>query len=131
MKKNLALEKIGKKVLTKLPHKEDNHGIDPLTIIIVIGVLLSLIRVVQECKKKRTLLKNKHDQATLLKKDIQDIILKDSWLNNLRLKRIIKQNITKDQYKVYGKDLQHSIMETGVNLTEDEVYTLMETANNV
>lgn len=130
MKKNLALEKIGKKVLTKLPKTDDNHGIDPLTIIIVIGVLLSLIRVVQECKKKRTLLKDKHDQATLLKKDIQDIILKDSWLNNLRLKRIIKQNITKDQYKIYGKDLQHSIMETGVNLTEDEVYTLMETANN-
>lgn len=130
MKKNLALEKIGKKVLTKLPKNDDNHGIDPLTIIIVIGVLLSLIRVVQECKKKRTLLKDKHDQATLLKKDIQDIILKDSWLNNLRLKRIIKQNITKDQYKIYGKDLQHSIMETGVNLTEDEVYTLMETANN-
>jgi hypothetical protein len=130
MKKNIALEKIGKKVLNKLPKNEDNYGIDPITIIIIIGVLLSLIRVIQECRKKRTLLKDKHERATLLKKDIQDIILKDSWLNNLRLNRILKQQLTKDQYKVYGQQLKEVIMEIGVNLTEDEVYILMEASND-
>jgi hypothetical protein len=130
MKKNLALEKIGKKILSKLPKNEDNYGIDPLTLIIVIGVILSLIRVIQECRKKRTLLKNKYERATLLKKDIQEAILKDSWLNNLRLNRILKQHLSRDQYKVYGKELKNSIMEVGVNLTEDETYTLMEAAND-
>jgi hypothetical protein len=130
MKKNLALEKIGKKVLNKLPKNQDNYGIDPLTIIIVIGVMLSLIRVIQECRKKRTLLKDKHERASLLKKDIQDLVMKDSWLNNLRLKRILKQHLSKEQYKTYGLKLQESIMEVGVNLTEDEIYTLMEAAND-
>jgi len=130
MKKNLALEKIAKKVLNKLPKDQDNYGIDPLTLIIIIGVLLSLIRVIQECRKKRTLLKNKYDQINLLKQDIQEIVLKDSWLNNLRLKKIVKQHLNKDQYKAYGKDLQNIIMEVGVNLTEDEVYTLMEASKN-
>jgi hypothetical protein len=130
MKKNLALEKIGKKILSKLPKNEDNYGIDPLTLIIVIGVILSLIRVIQECRKKRTLLKDKHERATLLKKDIQEVVLKDSWLNNLRLNRILKQHLSRDQYKVYGKELKNSIMEVGVNLTEDETYTLMEAAND-
>jgi hypothetical protein len=130
MKKNLALEKIGKKVLNKLPKNEDNYGIDPLTLIIVIGVILSLIRIIQECKKKRTLLKDKHERASLLKKDIQEVVLKDSWLNNLRLNRILRQHLSKDQYKVYGKELKNSIMEVGVNLTEDETYTLMEAAND-
>jgi hypothetical protein len=130
MKKNLALEKIGKKVLNKLPKNEDNYGIDPLTIIIVIGVILSLIRIIQECRKKRTLLKDKHERASLLKKDIQEIVLKDSWFNNLRLNRILKQHLSKDQYKVYAKELKNSIMEVGVNLTEDETYTLMEAAND-
>jgi len=123
-----AVNKIGKKILNNLPEKD--YGIDPITIIIVIGVILSLIRVIQECRKKRTLLKDKHDQAGLIKKDIQEIVLKDSWLNNMRLKRILKQHLTKDQYNAYGKDLQKSIMEVGINLTDDEVYTLMEAAND-
>jgi len=131
MKKNIALEKIAKKVLNnmELP-KEKDYGIDPITIIIVISVILSLIRVIQECRKNRQLVKDKNEYASIMKRDIQDAILKDSWLNRLRLQRIIKQNVTKDQYKAYGKALQHSIMGTGINLTEDEVYTLMEASNN-
>lgn len=130
MKKNAAVEKIAKKVLNNMQlSKDENHGIDPLTIIIVISVILSLIRVIQECRKNRQLVKDKNEYASIMKRDIQDVILKDSWLNRLRLQRIIKQNLTKDQYKAYGKDLQHSIMGTGINLTEDEVYTLMEATN--
>lgn len=130
MKKNAAVEKIAKKVLNnmQLP-KDENHGIDPLTIILVISVILTLIRVIQECRKNRQLVKDKNEYASIMKRDIQDVILKDSWLNRLRLQRIVKQNLTKDQYRAYGKDLQHSIMGTGINLTEDEVYTLMEATN--
>ncbi len=130
MKTNLALEKIAKKVIRnmELP-KEKDYGIDPITIIIVISVILSLIRVIQECRKNRQLLKDKNEYASLMRRDIQEAILKDSWLNRMRLQRIIKKNLTKDQYKAYGKSLQYSIMGTGINLTEDEVYTLMEAAN--
>lgn len=131
MKKNAALEKIAKKVISNMNvSKDQDYGIDPITIIIVIGVILSLIRVIQECKKNRKLLKDKHESAALMKKDIQEVILKDSWLNRIRLQRIIKQNLTKEQYKTYGKSLQNSIMETGINLTEDETYTLMEAVND-
>lgn len=132
MKKNVALEKIGKKVIANMKlEKDKEYGIDPITIIIVIGVILSLIRVIQECRKNRKLLKDKVESAALMKKDIQEIVLKDSWLNRLRLQRIIRHNISKDQYKAYGKSLQNSIMETGINLTEDEVCTLMDEVNNV
>jgi hypothetical protein len=130
MKKNTALEKIAKKVLNNmnLP-KDQEYGIDPLTIIIVISVILSLIRVIQECRKNRQLVKDKNEYAAIMKKDIQELVLKDSWLNRLRLQRILKKDLTKDQYKAYGKSLQRSIMETGINLTEDEISTLMEAAN--
>jgi len=131
MKKNLALEKIAKKVINNMKlEKDKDYGIDPLTIILVISVILTLIRVIQECRKNRKLLKDKNESASLMKKDIQEVVLKDSWLNRMRLQRILKQNLTKDQYKAYGKSLQNSIMETGINLTEDEVYTLMEAAND-
>lgn len=130
MKKNKELEKIAKKVLSNMNSSTENHGIDPITIIIVIGVILSLIRVIQECRKNRSMIKDKHSQASLLQRDVQDIVLKDSWLNRLRLQRIVKKNLSKDQYKAYGKDLQNSLMDVGVNLTEDEAYTLMEASND-
>lgn len=130
MKNNKALEKIAKKVLNnmQLP-KDKEYGIDPITIIIVISIIVNLIRVIQECKKNRKLVNDKNEYASIMKREIQDVILKDSWLNRLRLQRIIKQNLTKDQYKAYGKALQYSIMGTGINLTEDEIYTLTEAAN--
>lgn len=131
MNKNTKLEKIAKKVLNNIDQKqEDKYGIDPLTLIIIIGVLLSLIRVIQECRKKRSLLKNKNELALLMKRDIQELVLKDSWFNNYRLKRILKQHLSKDQYKAYGSQLQNSIMEVGINLTEEEICTLMEASND-
>lgn len=130
MNTNPELEKIAKKVIDNMKlSKDQEHGIDPITIIIVIGVILSLIRVIQECRSNRKLLKNKIEAASLMKKDIQEVILKDSWLNRIRLQRVLKKSLSKDQYKTYGKQMQNSIMETGINLTEDEVYSLMEAAN--
>jgi len=129
--KNSDLNKIAKNVISNMRlDKNKDYGVDPITIIIVIGVILSLIRVIQECRKNRKLIKDRTQLVKTMQLDIQDIILRDSFINRLRLKKIIKQNISKEQYKAYGSQLQTSIMETGVNLTEDEIYTLMEAANN-
>jgi len=131
MKKNNKLDKVAKKVLDNMKVEENpNYGfIDPITIILIISVILTLIRVIQECKKNRRMMRDKTAQANLLQKDIQDLVLKDTWLNRLRLQRIIKQNISKEQYKAYGKDFQISLMEVGINLTEEESRTLLEAAN--
>jgi hypothetical protein len=128
MNNNEKLNNIAIKVLNNT--NKDTYHIDPITVIIMISILLTLIRIIQECRKKRTLLNNKEEFGLLLKKDIKDLILKNSWLNNLRLNKILKQYLTKDQYKIYGKKLKDSIMEVGLTLTEDEIYTLMEAAND-
>jgi hypothetical protein len=39
------LERIAQKIIDKANIKNNNYGFDPITIIIVIGVILSLIRV--------------------------------------------------------------------------------------
>lgn len=131
MKKNTKLDKIAKKVLDNMKVKENpNYGfIDPITIILIISVILTLIRVIQECKKNRRMMRDEAAQANLLQKDVQELVLKDTWLNRLRLQRIIKQNISKEQYKAYGKDFQTSLMEVGINLTEEEARTLLEATN--
>jgi hypothetical protein len=128
---NKKVESIAQKVLDKLPSKTtENCGFDPLTIILIISVLLTLVRVIQECRKKRTLLKDKREYASCVKRDIQDLVLKDSWLNNLRLNKILKKNLDSKQYKAYAQDLKQAIMDVGVNLTEDELINLMEAAND-
>lgn len=123
---NKKLENIAKKIIKNTKIDSSSYGIDPITILMVISIILTLIRIIQECKKNRKMIRNKHESMLTMKNDIKDIVLKDSWINRYRLQKIIKQNLSKEQYKVYCSPLQTSIMETGINLTEDEVITLME-----
>ena len=122
------LSNLAQKIITKANIKNENHGFDPTTIIIVIGVILSLIRVIQECRSKRR--KNdKMSEALDLRHTIVNLTIKDNWLNNYRLNRIIKQHLSKQQYKEYGVSLKNAIMEVGKNLNDEESLTLLEATN--
>jgi hypothetical protein len=122
------LENLAQKILTKANIKNENYGFDPITIIIVIGVILSLIRVIQECRSKRR--KNdKMSEALDLRHTIVNLTIKDSWLNNYRLNKILKQHLSKKQYQQYGVSLRNAIMEVGKNLDDTESLTLLEATN--
>lgn len=122
------LELIAQKVINKANIKNENHGFDPITIIIVIGVILSLIRVIQECRSKRR--KNdKMTEALDLRHTIVNLTVKDNWLNNYRLNRILRQHLSKKQYQQYGVSLKNAIMEVGKNLDDNESLTLLEATN--
>lgn len=122
------LENIAQKIINKANIKNENYSIDPITIIIVIGVILSLIRVIQECRANRR--KNdKMSEALDLRHSIVHLCLKDNWLNNYRLNKILKQHLSKKQYSEYGISLKKAIMEVGKNLNDEESLTLLETSN--
>jgi hypothetical protein len=122
------LENIAQKVIAKANIKNENYSIDPITIIIVIGVILSLIRVIQECRANRR--KNeKMSEALDLRHTIVHLCLKDNWLNNYRLNKILKQHLSKKQYKEHGISLKKAIMEVGKNLNDEESLTLLEASN--
>jgi len=122
------LSNLAQKIITKANIKNENYGFDPITIIIVIGVILSLIRVIQECRSKRT--KNdKMSEALDLRHTIVNLTIKDNWLNNYRLNRILKQHFSKKQYQQYGVSLKNAIMEVGKNLNDEESLTLLEATN--
>lgn len=122
------LENLAQKILTKANIKNENYGFDPITIIIIIGVVLSLIRVIQECRSKRR--KNdKMSEALDLRHTIVNLTIKDNWLNNYRLNKILKQHLSKKQYQQYGVSLKNAIMEVGKNLNDEESLTLLEATN--
>jgi hypothetical protein len=131
---NQKLENIANKVVNKmgLPAAEQNKYGSVVLIIMVVGIILSLIRVIQECENKKLKLgKNKHDQAKMMQDTIKNICIKKNILNQWRLNRIIKQKLSPENYKVLSKSLKTAIMDVGVDLTEDELLTLMEASNNV
>jgi hypothetical protein len=129
---NIKLEKIANKVIKKINVPAQDQYQSVILVVMVISVILSLIRVVQECdNKKLKLLSNKKDQAQFMQQSVKNICIKKNLLNQWRLKKIIKQKLSPEDYKNLGDQLKKAIMDVGVDLTDDESLTLMEAANNV
>ena len=122
---NTKIENLAQRIVEKANIRKGNYGFDPITVIIVIGVILSLIRVIQECRSKRKK-GDKLSEAVDLKNTVIDLSIKDNWLNNYRLNRILKQHLSKQQFKQYGDSLRKAIMEVGKNLDIEESLTLLE-----
>lgn len=131
---NPKLEQIANKVVEKMnvSQQQHNQSQSVILIVMIVGIILSLIRVIQECEnKKLRLLSNKKDQAQLMQQRIKGICISRNILNQWRLKKIIKQKLSPEDYKSMGDKLKKAIMDVGVNLTDDESLTLMEAVNNV
>jgi len=122
------LENIAYKIVNKTNIKNQTYGIDPITILMVISIILTLIRVIQECKSNQTQ-KDKMKEALDLKSTINNLCIKNNWLNNYRLNKIIKHHLSKKQYSTYGVDLKNAIMEVGKHLSDNESLTLLEATN--
>lgn len=121
------IEAIAKKVISKIDSKKvkkDNYG-NPIMILMVISIILTLVRVIQECNKPD----NKLSGVKMLNSSINNICVKKTWWNQMRLSRIIKKELSKEDYKEYGNDLKNAILDCGISLTEDESLTLMEASN--
>lgn len=130
MNNQSIVEGVAQKVLDKLNSKKSsaNHGIDPITIIMIIGIILTVIRIIQECRNNDEDESLNETQHMLYQ--IHDLSIKRTWLNRLRLGRVIRKNLSSDQYDEYGYNLRESIMDVGEEVTEEETYALMEAVNN-
>lgn len=131
------LEIICSKILVRLDErvknrtdKKDHSMIDPITILIILSVILTFIRILQECDMWNKINpKTKDQRASIMQSKIRSFSMKRSWLNKLRMNRVMKKYLTKQQYDFYGDDLRESIMDVGEKATEDETMILMEAAN--
>lgn len=124
------LENIAYKVLEKMEvkPKSNEHG-SIILIIMIVGIILSLIRIIQECNKNKILPLDYNKKIKFFTDEIHTLSIKRTWLNQLRLGRVIKQKLSQSDYKLYGKSMKKAIMDTGINLTEDESQTLLEASN--
>lgn len=125
------LKDIAGKVIDKM--QLDNASKDKfgsvVAILMIISIILTLVRVIQECNNKKLVRLNKNDRAKFMQTEARSLCVKKTMFNQWRLKRIIKQNLSKEDYNNYGDQLQKAIMDVGIDLTDDEALTLVEASN--
>jgi hypothetical protein len=118
------------KVIKKInvSNNQDKYG-NVIIVIMIIGMILTLIRIIQECNKNKLFNFNKTETTKFMHNEVQNICLKRTLLNKWRLKKIIKEKLSSEDYKIYGSQLPNAIFSAGAELTEEESFTLVEAAN--
>lgn len=127
---NLA-EKVLENVLKEVK-ETSRYGIDPLTIILLIGIIVNVIRVIQECNKKNTSLFSQGEKANFITTEIR----RQSFLggprgllNKIKIQNIVKRHLNKSQVKVYMNPLIKCLIELGKTVTDEQTSALLEYEN--
>lgn len=129
MNNEQKLQKLAEKVINKMPNKNDENFGFVITVLMVISIILTLVRVIQECDKSKLSTFNQKEKCEFFGQQTKNLSIKRGWFTKMTIKKILRKELSKENYKTYGYDLMNAILDTGENLTEDEIQTLVETLN--
>jgi hypothetical protein len=124
--KNIAIKVLSK---TNVP-KENNYGFPVITILMVISIILTCVRILQECNKNKT--DNHHtaqQKYSLYGEQIKSYSVRRGWFTKMRIKKILRREMSREDYNQYSIPILAALLDTGEFLTDDEVVTLVEAAN--
>lgn len=126
---NEKLKNLAQKILSMVPNAPPTFG-SVMAILMIISIILTLIRVVQECRQsKLKLFRNKEEKCSFMMTELKTFSLERSWFTRRTIKKLLKKELTPTEYKIYGVPLMNAILECGSNLSTEETLTLMEAAN--
>lgn len=126
---NEKLESIAKNILKQANlYDEERYGF-AITILMIISIILTCIRIIQECNKNKTNNFSRGDLVSEYKRQIIDFSKARGWFTKMRIKKIIRREMTPEDYRSYANALLNAILDYGETLTEEETITLMEAAN--
>lgn len=128
-KSNKKLEDIASKIKAKLTYNHDDDYGAIITILIIISLVLTLIRIIQECNKDKIRRFNIIEKTMYFGTQIKDKSFRRSWFTKRIVKKAIKKELNDEAYNKYGVALMNAILDTGEVLTDDEVKTLVEATN--
>ena len=124
------LEDISQDIYNKASQKiSDTQFGSVILTVMIIGIIVNLIRVAQECQKKQTNNMNKVDRFRSNISMIRQYCHNRTWFTKMRIKKIIRQKIGGAEYKKYSNILLDTLLDTGENLTDDQFIQLLEICN--
>jgi hypothetical protein len=130
MNNDKKLEAIATKVLNTANIDPNQKFGSVIAILMMISIILTLVRVLQECNKNK--LSNEctaQDKYSLYGSEIKEYSLRRGWFTKMRIKKLLRQQLTKEDYNQYSFQLLNAILDNGSNITNDEIITLVENAN--
>ena len=128
---NEKLKNIAIKVLEKsnVP-KEDNYGFAIVTILMIISIILTCVRILQECNKnKLSAQSTSEDKYAMYGEQLKTFSEKRGWFTKMRIKKILRREMKKEDYNKYSFAILSALLDTGEVLTDDEIITLVEASN--
>lgn len=129
---DIAKEKIkpiAEKVLKQANIPNDEKFGSVIAVLMVISIILTVIRVLQECNKNKTKDMTAKSKSAVYAENIKSYSKKRGWFTRLRIKRILKRELNREDYTKYSIKLTEALLDIGENLKDDEVTTLVEAAN--
>lgn len=115
------LENIANDILSDQSLPNDKFG-SIIMVLMIISIIVSVMRLMQECDKS----KNIDDKVDFYTKRIHDISDRKWWFARMRLKKFMRNELSREDYKEYSVSLCDAVFKKGVSITEDEVKTLLE-----
>jgi hypothetical protein len=126
---NKKLREIAEKILKRANIPQDEKFGSVIAILMMISIVLTLVRVLQECNKSKTTNRHSQDNCALYKNNIKIFSEKRGWFTRLRIKKVLRRELDSEQYHKYSIKLTEALLDTGEVVTDDEVSTLVEAAN--
>jgi hypothetical protein len=127
---DIKLRAIGSKVLAKTNIPEDEKFGSVIAILMVISIILTIIRVLQECNKNKLSTNcTAADKYALYGEEIKEYSVRRGWFTKMRIKKILRKNLDQEQYAKYSLSLLSALLDTGENLNTEEISCLVEAAN--
>lgn len=131
MEESEKLKNIAIKILEKsnVP-KENNHGFAIVTVLMIISIVLTCVRILQECNKsKLNAQSTSQEKYSVYGEQIKTFSSRRGWFTKMRIKKILRREMNKEDYNKYSLAILNALLETGEILTDEEVITLVEAAN--
>ena len=130
MMNDTQLKHIGSKVLAKAGIPEEEKFGSIIAILMIISIILTVIRVLQECNKNKLSGNySAQDKYDLYGQEIKEYSMRRGWFTKMRIKKILRKELSPDQYSKYSLSLLNALLDTGENLNNEEVSSLVEAAN--
>ena len=127
---DIKLKRIASKVCSIAKISEDEKFGSIIAILMVISIILTLVRVLQECNKNK--LNNNcksQEKYSLYGQEMKNYSARRGWFTKMRIKKALRQTLSKEDYIKYNFQLLNALLDTGANLNDDEIITLVENAN--
>jgi hypothetical protein len=124
------LKEIAQKVIKEAGLADDERFGSVIAILMMISIILTVIRVLQECNKtKISQLSDTQDRFAIYGENIRTFSKNKGWFTKMRIKKIIRRELSPDDYAAYSARLVNALLNIGEDLKDDEVVTLVEAAN--